>query len=125
MILDTNAVSALFGGDTKLKTVLISAARHHLPVIVSGEYRFGLLGSKKNKDLERLLIILERESFVLNVDTETTKYYAAIRQRLRIAGTPIPENDIWIAALARQFNLPIVSKDRHFDMVEGLQRRGW
>ena len=125
MILDTNAISGLLAGDADLEVVLAVAERHHLPVVVLGEYRFGLIGSRYRKDLERQLDILERESFVLCLDPETARLYAAVRHELKQQGTPIPENDLWVAALARQYNQTIVSRDGHFDWVPGVRRIGW
>lgn len=52
-------------------------------------------------------------------------HYANTRHRLRLAGTPIPENDIWIAALALEHRQKILSNDRHFELVEGIERIGW
>lgn len=125
MILDTNAVSALFVGDPALGEVLASDQRHHLPVIVIGEYRYGLLGSRHRSNLERLLETLIRESFVLPVDEVTAEAYSLVRDDLRRKGRPIPENDIWIAALARQHHQPVVSRDDHFDFVSDLRRVAW
>ncbi|MFY9825552.1 MAG: type II toxin-antitoxin system VapC family toxin [Thermoanaerobaculia bacterium] len=125
MILDTNAVSALFVGDSALGKVLGRDQRHHLPVIVIGEYRYGLLGSRLRVELEKLLANLSRESFVLPVDETTAETYAEVRDELRKNGRPIPENDIWIAALARQHHLPVVSRDDHFDYVPELRRVAW
>jgi tRNA(fMet)-specific endonuclease VapC len=62
---------------------------------------------------------------VLAVDETTTRHYAEIRLQLSSAGTPIPMNDLWIAAIARQPKLPVVSRDGHFDHVTGLTRIGW
>ena len=62
---------------------------------------------------------------ILDADRHTARLYAEIREELRVNGTPIPENDIWIAALARQYHLPILSQDRHFDVVDGLRRLDW
>lgn len=59
------------------------------------------------------------------LDSTTARHYADIRSELRSAGRPIPENDIWIAALARQHHLPIVSRDEHFDGISGVRRIGW
>ena len=125
MILDTNAVSALFAGNDALKEKLMKSHKHHLPLIVSGEYRFGLLGSSKRKLLESLLQTLEKESYLLTLDVETSELYAQIRRQLKADGTPIPENDIWIAALAMQFKLPILSQDKHFDCVQHIRRVSW
>jgi predicted nucleic acid-binding protein len=125
MILDTNAVSALLAGDKALQTALALADRHHLPAVTLGEYRFGLKFSRQKAALEPLLDELESESFVLAINSATARHYADIRHDLKIAGHPIPENDIWIAALARQHRLPIVSRDEHFDAVRGVRRVGW
>ena len=125
MILDTNAVSALFVGDPALGEVLAGEPRHHLPVIVIGEYRYGLLGSRHRGHLERLLETLIRESVLLLVDDATAEAYSHVRDALRRKGRPIPENDIWIAALARQHHQPVVSRDDHFDYVPDLRRVTW
>lgn len=62
---------------------------------------------------------------VLDAGIETARHYAAIRLELKIAGTPIPANDLWIAALSRQYAMPVLSRDTHFDLVAGLRRRTW
>lgn len=125
MILDTNAVSALLVGDPALGKVLSADQRHQLPVIVIGEYRYGLLNSQHRGHLETLLDTLALESDVLPVDETTAEEYARIRDELRRKGRPIPENDIWIAALARQHARPVVSRDDHFDYVSELRRVTW
>lgn len=125
MILDTNAVSALFAGDVALEQLLAVAPRHELPAIVVGEYRYGLARSRHRKLLSSLLDELIRESIVLVIDLDTTEAYAAVRERLRVKGRPIPENDVWISALAIQHGFDVVSRDAHFDEVAGLKRRAW
>ncbi len=125
MILDTNAVSAILAGDALIQTQLPPEERQHLPVVVIGEYQFGILGSKRRKKLEQAFERLESQSIVLRCDRETADMYAAIRHGLKMRGRPIPENDLWIAALARQHALEIVSQDPHFDHVEGIRRIGW
>ena len=69
--------------------------------------------------------VLERLAEVLVVDAETARAYALIRRELKEAGKPIPDNDLWIAALVRQHALPLLSNDTHFDYVKGLTRTGW
>lgn len=125
MILDTNAVSAIFAGDEDVASVLDGAVRHHVPAIVLGEYRYGLKRSRRRRRLQLLLDRLELESIVLAVDGETAKHYADVRNALRRQGRPLPENDVWIAALALQHHQPIVSQDAHFDAVEGVKRISW
>ena len=125
MILDTNAVSALFAGDTALERLLDIAPRHELPTIVVGEYRYGLARSRHRKLLSSLLDELIRESTILVIDLDTTSAYAAVRERLRVKGRPLPENDVWISALAIQHGFEVVSRDAHFDEVAGLKRHTW
>jgi predicted nucleic acid-binding protein len=125
VILDTNAVSALLAGDKQLGRKLSTADHHHLPLIVIGEYLYGLLASRKRTKLQPLLTRLEAESIILGIDRETSDWYATIRHDLKNRGQPIPENDVWIAALARQHALEIVSRDPHFDHVDKVRRIGW
>jgi len=125
VILDTNAVSSLFAGVPALREALASRPRHHLPVIVIGEYRFGLLRSRQREKLEPLLAELIRESIVLDIDEATADAYSRVREELRSKGRPIPENDVWIAALALQYAQPVVSRDEHFDSIRNLVRVGW
>jgi predicted nucleic acid-binding protein len=125
VILDTNAVSAILAGNQRLARVLDSADHHHLPLMVIGEYQYGLLVSRKRKRLQSLLRCLEAESVLLSPDRETANWYAQIRHDLKKQGQPIPENDLWISALARQHALEIISQDTHFDHVPGVRRMGW
>lgn len=125
MILDTNAVSALFDGDAALARVLGLAPKHELPTIVIGEYRYGLARSRHRRTFSALLETLIRESIVLDVGLGTATAYARVRERLRAIGRPLPENDVWIGALAIEHDLDVVSRDGHFDHIEGLRRRAW
>jgi len=125
VILDTNAVSALLKGDPALGEVLAAEERHHLPVVVIGEYRYGLFRSSHRDHLQKLLESLIQESIVLLIDETTAEAYSRVREELRGKGRPIPENDIWIAALARQHQQPVVSRDGHFDDVPDLRRLSW
>jgi len=94
-------------------------------VIALGEFRFGLLGSRLRETLSEKLTALIRSSVILDVTDATTSKYAELRQALKIARTPIPANDLWIAALARQHARPILSRDAHFDDVPGIERIAW
>jgi tRNA(fMet)-specific endonuclease VapC len=125
VILDTNVISALFDGDGALSALLSSSARHEIPTIVIGEYRYGLMRSRHKRALSALLDELVRDSTVLAIDLETTEHYAMVRERLRAKGRPLPENDVWIGALAIQHGLDVVSRDTNFDHVAGLRRRSW
>jgi|SRR5689334_22319377 tRNA(fMet)-specific endonuclease VapC len=125
LILDTNALSAIAEGQVAAVAQFASATRPALPVIVLGEYRFGIAQSRHKIEYERWLNEIISASRVLEVDEETSIRYAELRTELKQAGTPIPSNDVWIAALCRQHSYPILSCDRHFDLVEGLDRFPW
>lgn len=124
MILDTNAVSAVLSGNPQIGRVL-AGVDHHLPLGVIAEYEYGLLTSGRSKRLQSLLRRLESHSVLLCPDRETAGWYASIRHELKRRGTPIPESDIWIAALARQYGLEIASQDSHFDLVDRVKRVSW
>lgn len=125
MILDTNALSAVVDGNAAIESSLRTAASVSIPVIALGEYRFGIVQSRRRADYEQWLRE-ELDSYrILNVDSGTAEAYAAVRLELKASGTPIPVNDLWIAALARQHRVPILSRDRHFDAIKGIRRINW
>jgi predicted nucleic acid-binding protein len=125
VILDTNAISAWAERNRTALTVIEAQPFLCLPVIVLGEFRFGLRGSRKRATLEPELEFLEQTLRILDVTRETAAVYAAVRFELKQRGKPIPENDVWIAALARQHGFPILSQDIHFDSVPGVRRVAW
>jgi tRNA(fMet)-specific endonuclease VapC len=65
------------------------------------------------------------QASVIPVSVDVAKEYGVVKQELRQKGRPIPENDIWIAATARKLNLVLVTRDRHFDEVDGLTKVDW
>lgn len=125
MILDTNGLSALVEGESTLEPVLRRADQACIPVIVLGEYRYGISQSRERAHYESWLTEYLPTFRVLEIDEPTTVSYSKIRVELKKAGTPIPSNDVWIAALCRQHSLPLLSRDRHFDAVSGITRLAW
>jgi tRNA(fMet)-specific endonuclease VapC len=125
VILDTNGVSALAEGESALESIFRRAGRVAIPVIVLGEYRYGISHSREQKRYEQWLTEYLPRFMILDIDERTTVPYAAVRSELKRAGAPIPSNDIWIAALCRQYSLPLLSRDRHFDAVPGIRRISW
>ena len=125
MILDTNALSAFVDGDAGVGAILRTQARAAIPVIVLGEFRYGIAESRHRKAYESWLDSQLRHFDVLAITDQTAIAYAALRVALRRSGRPIPANDAWIASLALQHRLPILSRDAHFDVVAGVQRTGW
>jgi tRNA(fMet)-specific endonuclease VapC len=125
VILDTNAISAFAGSEKSAMDIFQTQSRLFLPVIVIGEYRFGLLKSREKLKREAWFDLLIEMLEILEIKVETTRYYAKIRKDLESVGRPIPHNDVWIAALALEHDLPVISRDTHFDEVENLQRISW
>lgn len=125
MILDTNALSALVEGDAAVGDILRVQPRAAIPVIVLGECRSGIAGSRHKRAYEAWLATELPLFDVLAMTAETALSYAALRLELRRSGSQIPANDAWIAALALQHRLPLLSRDEHFAAVPGLDWRRW
>lgn len=125
MILDTNALSAFADEEPGIEAALRDAEFLALPVVTLGEYRYGIAQSRYHEEYEAWLNDLLAECQVLEITEPTTKFYARVQNELREAGKPIPANDIWIAALCRQYKLPLLSRDHHFDFVRGIRRVEW
>ena len=125
MILDTNALSAGADREPSALAIVSEAERIAVPVIALGEYRLGIAQSRHRVSYENWLQEWISSVTVLDIDEETSKWYAALGLELKRKGRPIPTNDLWIAALCRQHALPIVSRDQHFDLVPGIRRLSW
>jgi tRNA(fMet)-specific endonuclease VapC len=125
VILDTNALSAFADGDPALGRIMSREPRLAIPVIVLGEFRYGIAGSRHRDTYENWLIEYAPYCDILDVTEDTTVCYAAIRVTLKGTGRPIPANDAWIAALALQHKLAVLSRDEHFDSVPDIRRVGW
>jgi predicted nucleic acid-binding protein len=125
LILDTNALSALADGDDALRRAIGAEPDLALPVIALGEYRFGIGRSRHRARYEEWLRATLPLLLVLRVSEATADAYAEIRAELKAAGSPIPTNDLWIAALAREHGWPLATRDRHFAAVRGLRLADW
>ncbi len=125
MILDTNALSAMADKDQSLMAVISAGSPLALSFIAFAEFRYGLLGSNRPEAGLQLLANLIANIPFLLPDIETLEGYAYIKDHLKRSGRTIPDNDIWIAALACQHAMPVLSRDRHFDFIPGIQRLEW
>jgi tRNA(fMet)-specific endonuclease VapC len=125
LILDTNALSAVVDDQPGIAEALGQAATVAIPVIVLGEYRFGIAQSRRRGHCERWLSASLPAYDVLEVNEETARSYAEIRLELKTTGKPVPSNDVWIAALCRQHRMTLLSRNRHFDAVSGMRRVEW
>ncbi len=124
VMLDTNAYSGFMRGIPEVVETLAHADEILVPVIVLGELRSGFRAGNREKSN-----LLELEEFLASprvaihtIQEETSIFYAEIFNGLRSRGTPIPTNDLWIAASALETGSILVSRDTHFDLVPGLIR---
>ena len=122
MILDTNALSAWAEGRAAVEAPLRAADRLVVPSVVLGEYYFGIRQSRHRSRYEDWLARYLPLAEIATVTSATANAYADIRLELKRLGAPIPPNDVWIAALARQHALAVLSNDAHFDVVHGVRR---
>lgn len=125
VLVDTNAIIAVFARHPVVTQLLLDAARVYAPVVSLGELYFG---ARKSSQVEANIAQIERyvsTSNLLNCDIETARHYGRIRAELMARGRPIPENDTWIAALAMQHQLTLVSRDAHFTEIAGLIIQSW
>jgi tRNA(fMet)-specific endonuclease VapC len=120
-VVDTSAVLLHFRGERAYTDALAGLATIFLPSIALGELVFGACHSADSVKSLRLLKIFVAGTTVLSICGETAEYYGRIRHDLAAAGRPIPDNDIWIAALCMRHALPLLARDAHFGQVKGLR----
>jgi tRNA(fMet)-specific endonuclease VapC len=124
-LLDTNIVIALFANELSVRNNLAQAEEVFIPSIVFGELYYGARKSGRTKqNLENIDDLIAKSS-ILVCDIETARIYGEVKNALRLKGRPIPENDIWIAALALQYNLTLVTRDAHFQEIDNLPTVYW
>jgi tRNA(fMet)-specific endonuclease VapC len=119
ILADTSAYSAFFRGHPGVKALFQKVDEIVVNPVVLGELRAGFMAGAHRRKNERELDVFLRSSRVsiASVDEETSGCYAAIVHGLRTAGTPVPTNDIWIAASAMQHGLRVITTDRHFARI--------
>ena len=122
--LDTNRLTDLFQGDRELAEWLGTCEEVWIPLVVLGEIKAGFHGGTQQRRNEVLLqrLLAKPTVGVLLPDRETAEHYARVFVQLKRAGTPIPDNDLWIAALVLEHNLLLITRDRHFERVPQLMR---
>jgi tRNA(fMet)-specific endonuclease VapC len=124
-LLDTNIITAWLKGDASVADKIDKAKEIHIPVIVLGELYYGALYSTRvEKNIKDIKSITSNYN-VLKIDEETTIAYGNIKAALRKKGKPIPENDIWIAAIAKRYELVVVTRDKHFKEIESINIKSW
>ena len=120
--IDTNRLSDYFRGDADLAGLLSRCEEVWVPLVVLGEIRAGFRGGARQQQNEAMLQrFLEKKTVDLLLPTrETADHYARVFVQLRRSGTPIPDNDVWIAAVVLQHNLTLITRDKHFDWIPQL-----
>jgi tRNA(fMet)-specific endonuclease VapC len=122
-LLDTNIAVALLAGEDAVRASLNQGGLTFLSSI--GEVFYGARKSARVLSNVSRVEELAAKFVVLNCDVSTARHYGKIRELLRAKGRPIPENDIWIAAHAEQYDLTLVTRDAHFSAVEGIRIEAW
>jgi tRNA(fMet)-specific endonuclease VapC len=122
--IDTNRYVDLRKGIAETVELLETAETIVIPFIVIAELRAGFVQSRRQTENERTLrqLLAKDGVEVVFADDQTTHHYAAVFRQLRKQGTPIPTNDMWIAALVLQHNLALHARDKHFDHLGQLLR---
>lgn len=123
--LDTNIVIALFGEDEVVITKIEKSSAIYIPIIVLGELLYGAeLSTKKTENIKKLNSF-SKSCNILYLNYRTASEYARIKSGLKKAGTPIPENDIWIAALSIENNITLATRDKHFNFIKDIKIEHW
>jgi len=124
LALDTNRYTDLCRGESAVVETVETAEEVWLPFIVVGELRAGFAvgsqGSRNEAVLRRFL--MKPGVAILYADEQTTHHYASVYRQLRSQGTPIPTNDMWIAALVLEHSLVLCARGAHFDALAQIVR---
>lgn len=124
LLIDTNAYSQFMSGNEKVLEIISESDVIYLSIFVIAELRFGFkLGNKKDENIKYLKKFYSKPIVqILNATSETADIYSDIKIQLKNKGKPIPNNDIWIAAHAIETGSVIITKDLHFDFIDGIRK---
>ncbi|HSB15773.1 MAG TPA: type II toxin-antitoxin system VapC family toxin [Bryobacteraceae bacterium] len=122
--MDTNCLTDAFRGESATVRIIEQAVEVWIPFVTLAEIKAGSLAGSRTAENERLLqeFLLLPGVALLYADRETTDVYARLFIQLRRAGTPIPTNNLWIASLAVQHQLLLLSRDEHFNILPQIAR---
>lgn len=124
-VLDTNIVIALIDEEPSVLARIAVADETLIPIVVLGELFYGANYSRRSAANVAKVEALAQSHTIVDLDLETARQYGIIKSELRRKGTPIPNNDIWIAALTQRYGAAIATRDQHFDAVEHLEVVRW
>jgi tRNA(fMet)-specific endonuclease VapC len=120
-LFDTNIVISFLRKDDKIVKILREIDEIYVPVTVIGELYFGAFKSKKVKENLKAISSFMEKIPILENNKGTARLYGETKSQLKKKGKPLPENDIWIAAVAKQYGLTIITNDIHFKEIDNLQ----
>ena len=124
-LLDTNIIVAVFRDEEAVLQKIVAAELVFIPSPALGELYLGALRSNRTADNQALVDQFANGLPILKVDQQTAREWANLKNALYLPGKPIPDNDIWIAALAKQHNCTVVTRDNHFDHIAAISRVSW
>lgn len=125
VVLDTSVIVDYMRGDQRLRPWFAAVATIYVPLVALGELHYGVQRALRREASLRQVRDFLRTATLLLPDEGTAEEYGQIKAELARIGKPIPENDIWIAAMARQHDLPIATRDAHFAVVPRLKTLTW
>lgn len=124
-LLDTNIIVSFLTEDQQVQERLDAVPELLIPIVVLGELYYGAAHSRRPQQNATMIETFARSCVLLGIDVQTAQLYGLLKSEQRTKGRPIPENDLWIAACARQHSLVLVTRDHHFDQVAGLSTEVW
>ena len=124
-LLDTNVIVAFLTEDQQVQERLDAVPELLIPMVVMGELYYGAAHSSRPEQNVAMIETFAHTCVLLGIDVETAKLYGSLKAEQRTKGRPLPENDLWIAACARQHDLVLVTRDRHFEEIAGFSTEVW
>ena len=123
IIIDTNSYARLLAGDDNVLGAISSAETIYMSVFVLGELYAGFAGgAKKRENMDTLQRFLMKPAVkILNATAETAEVFGQVKFNLKRSGTPLPINDVWIAACCMEVGGTLLTRDRHFEVVEQIE----
>jgi tRNA(fMet)-specific endonuclease VapC len=124
-LLDTSVIIELIKGDASIVARVVPGTEIYLPYVAIGELYFGAYRSSRVRQNTTQIVSLTLDNTLVFSGMETARQYGLIRADLAGKGRSIPDNDVWIAAIALEHNLVLVTRDAHFGNVENLSIERW
>ena len=125
LLLDNQHCYWIIRGNSSVEASLETKRIINIPFAVLGKLYLGAYRSSNPKKHITQISDFLKKCNLLTADHETADYYALIKSELLKKGKPIPENDIWIAATVKQYKLSLVTRDKHFNEINGLTIENW